>query len=270
MNTSNPVYWFIFHQDMILLQKKGENYTIPQSIEPPVAVGQSLEIHFPEEEEEAEPARAARIQKLPEATADYLFINFRASWDLLDQTLFDKAGRASQLLYWDSQSRYCPACGQPTRQTSPIAKECPACRKELYPVISTAILALVRREDALLLVRANNFKGTFHSLVAGFLEAGETLEQCVAREVLEETGLTVNNITYFSNQPWPFPSGLMVGFICDYVSGEIRLQEEELNAAAFYTRENLPELPKKLSLARRMIDWWLTDQATKSLPQPTL
>ena len=93
--------------------------------------------------------------------------------------------------------------------------------------------------------------------MAGFLEAGETLEQCVQREVLEETGLKVKNITYFGNQPWPYPSGLMIGFIADYESGEIKLQEDELSAGAFYSKENLPEIPRKLSIARKLIDWWL-------------
>ena len=108
-----------------------------------------------------------------------------------------------------------------------------------------------------LLVAARNFKGRFNSLVAGFLETGETLEECVAREVKEETGLDVKNITYFGNQPWPYPSGLMVGFIADYAGGEITLQDEELSSGDFYTRDHLPELPRKLSLARKMIDWWL-------------
>lgn len=116
---------------------------------------------------------------------------------------------------------------------------------------------LSKKEDSLLLVHARNFKGTFNSLVAGFLETGETLEECVAREVKEETGLDVTNITYFGNQAWPYPSGLMVGFIADYAGGEIKLQEEELSSGDFYTRDNLPELPRKLSLARKMIDWWL-------------
>jgi hypothetical protein len=142
-------------------------------------------------------------------------------------------------------------------QKEDIMKRCPKCGREVYPSISTAILVLVRKEDSLLLVHARNFKGTFNSLVAGFLETGETLEECVAREVKEETGLDVTNITYFGNQAWPYPSGLMVGFIADYAGGEIRLQEEELSSGDFYTRDNLPELPRKLSLARKMIDWWL-------------
>ena len=109
----------------------------------------------------------------------------------------------------------------------------------------------------MLLVRARNFRGTFHGLVAGFLEVGETLEECVVREVREETGLTIRNIRYFDNQPWPYPSGLMVGFVADYVSGEVHVQEEELTTAAFFRRDALPEIPRKLSMARRLIDWWI-------------
>ena len=107
------------------------------------------------------------------------------------------------------------------------------------------------------MVRARNFRGTFYGLVAGFLEAGETLEECVHREVMEEVGLRIKNLKYFGSQPWPYPSGVMIGFTADYESGEIRLQDEELSAGAFFTKDNLPEIPRKLSLARKLIDDWL-------------
>ena len=113
----------------------------------------------------------------------------------------------------------------PTEHKTPIMKKCPSCAYEIYPPISTAIIVLIRRGEEILLVHAHNFRGTFYGLVAGFLEVGETLEQCVQREVMEETGLRVKNITYFGNQPRPYPSGLMVGFIADYESGEIKLQK---------------------------------------------
>ena len=90
----------------------------------------------------------------------------------------------------------------------------------------------------------------------GKQEPGESMEDCVRRETLEETGLTIRNITYFDSQPWPYPSGLMVGFFADYESGEIKLQKDELSAGAFYHRDNLPELPRKLSIARRLIEAW--------------
>ena len=94
-------------------------------------------------------------------------------------------------------------------------------------------------------------------LVAGFLEPGETLEECVRREVMEETRLRIKNLKYFDSQPWPYPSGIMIGYVAEYESGTVKPQDEELNAGAFYDREHLPELPQKLSIARRMIDAWL-------------
>ncbi len=108
-----------------------------------------------------------------------------------------------------------------------------------------------------MLVHARNFRGNFHGLVAGFIEVGETLEECVCREVREETGLEIKDLRYFASQPWPYPSGLMIGFTANYAAGVLKLQDEELSTGAFFTRDNLPEIPRKLSLARKLIDAWL-------------
>jgi NAD+ diphosphatase len=139
---------------------------------------------------------------------------------------------------------------------SAVAKRCPACGKEICPTIAPAVLVLIRKGDRALLVRARTFRGTNHGLVAGFLEVGETFEECVEREVYEETGLRITGIRYFGSQPWPYPSGLMVGFVAAYASGRIDLRDHELIVAEFFSRDALPELPHKLSLARQMVDWW--------------
>ena len=253
MGNVNNVYWFIFFNNQLLLQKKGETYTIPYSINPPVPVKNVLEVSLLEDM----PACTASVDTPLEETAEYLPMGLRASYDYLDPILHKIAGKAYELIYWDQHSRFCPSCGTKTVMQTTISKQCPNCKYEIYPVVSPAILVLIRKGDAILLVHARNFRGSFYGLVAGFLETGETLEECVRREVMEETGLEINNITYFGNQPWPYPSNLMVGFIADYVSGTIRLQDEELSEGAFFTKDNLPELPRKLSLARKMIDWWL-------------
>ena len=253
MSNVNNVYWFIFFNDQLLLQKKGETYTIPYSINPPVPVKNVLEVSLLEDM----PACTASVDTPLEETAEYLPMGLRESYDYLDPILHKIAGKAYELIYWDQHSRFCPSCGTKTVMQTTISKQCPNCKYEIYPVVSPAILVLIRKGDAILLVHARNFRGSFYGLVAGFLETGETLEECVRREVMEETGLEINNITYFGNQPWPYPSNLMVGFIADYVSGTIRLQDEELSEGAFFTKDNLPELPRKLSLARKMIDWWL-------------
>ena len=135
---------------------------------------------------------------------------------------------------------------------------CQAVSRVRYGDLSAHIACHLKRgEDEVLLVHARNFRGTFKGLVAGFLEPGETLEECVRREVMEETGLTIKNLKYFGSQPWPYPSGIMIGYSAEYESGTIKLQDEELSAGAFYHKSCLPEIPKKLSIARRLIDAWL-------------
>lgn len=187
----------------------------------------------------------------------WLLMNLRDAYNYLPHSYYKYGGRAYELLYWDSHSRFCPVCGTPTQHLDTIMKKCPSCKHEVYPPIATATIVLVRRGEEALLVRARNFRSNHYGLVAGFLEPGETLEECVAREVMEETGLRIRNIQYFGNQPWPYPCGLMVGFTAEYESGDIALQEEELTTAAFFRRDNLPELPRKLSIARRLIDAWI-------------
>ena len=140
-----------------------------------------------------------------------------------------------------------------------ISKRCTQCGKEVWPQLATAVIVLIKKGDEVLLVHAKNFKTDFYGLVAGFVETGETLEEAVHREVLEETGLTIHHLKYFSSQPRPFPSGLTVGFTADYASGELSLQTTELSKGGWFTKENLPQIPEKLSIARKLIDHWLNE-----------
>ena len=155
---------------------------------------------------------------------------------------------------------YCPKCGANTFiERNEKAKQCTTCGFVYYFNPSSAVACFIRNTagEILLVRRAKEpAKGTL-DLPGGFVDMFESAEDAAHREVKEETGLDVKNITYFGNQPWPYPSGLMVGFIADYAGGEITLQDEELSSGDFYTRDHLPELPRKLSLARKMIDWWL-------------
>ena len=145
------------------------------------------------------------------------------------------------------------------RWNTPISKCCTACGEEIWPQLSTAIIVLVHRGEEALLVKAKNFRRNYYGLVAGFVETGESLEECVLREVYEETGITITNIRYHGSQPWPYPMGLMVGFHADYVEGDVSLLDGELSAAAFFGRDNLPPIPEKLSMARRLIDSWIDE-----------
>ena len=143
------------------------------------------------------------------------------------------------------------------KYSTKISKRCVECGNEIWPQLQTAIIVLVKRDDKILMVQSKNFRADYMGLVAGFVETGETLEQCVAREVMEETNIRIKNIRYYGSQPWPYPCGLMVGFVADYEGGEMELQTSELNKGGWFGANNLPPVPGKVSLARRLIDAWL-------------
>jgi NAD+ diphosphatase len=194
-----------------------------------------------------------------DAPADTIFEGLRGLYGRLSDDDFSLAGRAVQILLWDQTHQFCGRCGQPTvNAPAERAKLCPQCGLLSFPRLSPAVIMLVQRGDQFLLARNRAFAGGIMSVLAGFVEPGESLEEAVAREVHEEVGLELGEIRYFGSQPWPFPHSLMIGFIATYASGEIRLQEDELVEAAWFRRNGeLPNLPGKLSIARKLIDWFL-------------
>jgi len=187
--------------------------------------------------------------------AGHAWEGLRTLFSVLDDAHFALAGRAIQLVDWDRNHRYCGRCGAPTQaKAEERARVCPACRLAAYPRIAPAVMALVRREREILLARGPHFPRGMYSALAGFAEPGETLEQCLAREVEEEVGVQVSRIRYFASQPWPFPNSLMIAFVCDWAGGEIRPQAGEIEDARWFDLLQLPKLPSRISIARRLID----------------
>ncbi len=179
----------------------------------------------------------------------------RTLFSVLEDAHFALAGRAVQLVDWDRNHQFCGRCGGATvSKADERGRVCRACRLTFYPKIAPAVMALVRRGNQMLLGRSPHFPPGMFSALAGFVEPGETLEQCIAREVLEEVGIAVTNVEYFASQPWPFPNSLMIAFFCDYAGGEITPQETEIEAAEWFDVFQLPKLPSKISIARRLID----------------
>ena len=179
----------------------------------------------------------------------------RTLFSVLEDAHFALAGRAIQLLDWDRSHRFCGRCGTPTEAKSEErVRACPMCKLGVYPRLSPAVMALVRRDGEILLGRSPHFPPGMYSALAGFVEPGETLEQCIEREVEEEVGVRVSRIRYFASQPWPFPNSLMIAFICDWVSGDIRPQAGEIEDAKWFNVLQLPKLPSRISIARRLID----------------
>ena len=167
-----------------------------------------------------------------EPPQDMLWQGLRALYGKLDESLFALAGRALQYVDWDRTHQFCGRCGTPTRHREhERARECPACALIAYPRIAPAVMCLVRRGSEILLARSPHFLPGMYSALAGFVEPGESLEQCLAREVLEETGIRIANPRYFASQPWPFPHSLMIAFIAEYAGGEITPAPDEIEDA---------------------------------------
>ncbi|MEZ5728559.1 MAG: NAD(+) diphosphatase [Burkholderiaceae bacterium] len=179
----------------------------------------------------------------------------RQWFGVLDDASLAIAMRAVQVLEWDRTHRFCGACGTPTEQLQgERAKRCPGCGLVVYPRITPAMMVLVTRGSELLLGRGINFPPGRYSALAGFLEAGETIEETVRREVREEVGIEVSDLRYFGSQSWPFPNSLMLAFFAEYAGGELRPDPNELADAQWFAPESLPKLPPRLSIARALIE----------------
>jgi NAD+ diphosphatase len=197
-----------------------------------------------------------------QAPEDMAWLGLRALFGKLDDSLFALAGRALQFVDWDRTHQFCGRCGTPTQHREhERARECPACNLVAYPRIAPAVMCLVRRGRQILLARSPHFLPGMYSALAGFVEPGESLEQCLAREVLEETGIQIANPRYFASQPWPFPHSLMIAFVADYAGGEITPAPDEIEDAQWFSLDALPRLPNRISIARRLIDGVIAEMA---------
>lgn len=189
------------------------------------------------------------------APADMIFKELRSLLGQLPQDIFLLAGRAFQIVNWNRMNKFCGKCGTLTElKQGELAKFCPRCQSVYYPRISPAVIVAVVHNDKILLAHNKNFRPKWFSVIAGFVEPGETFEDCVKRELMEEVSIKVKNIRYFDSQPWPFPDSLMVGFIAEYHSGEISVDGQEIDAAGWYGRDNLPSHPANNTIAGRLIE----------------
>lgn len=251
-------FWFVFCKTDIMLEKTNYgNYTIPYQEEAPVETKAWTHVMDITPMDDGREVETFIVDTPITDNPIYEMCPLRQSYYKISKELYLKAGKCQELLYWDNNTKFCGVCGAPMKMHTDISKRCTNCGKEIWPQLATAVIVLVHKDDEVLLVHARNFRGDFYGLVAGFVETGENLEQAVHREVMEETGLEITNLKYFGSQPWPYPSGLMVGYHADYVSGDIQLQKEELSGGSWFKKDNLPEIPEKLSIARQILDDWL-------------
>ena len=271
-----PAYWFVFQGDKLLVRPTAD---IPRAADlaalglPDAADGVRPHYLGYLADDDGAPidcycAEISPATPLPEGLiADGL----RALYPRLGDLLFSIAGRGIQVVAWDRTHRFCGQCGAATvDQVHERAKRCPACGLISYPRLSPAIIiAIVRRTDGgdrLLLARSHRFPPGRFSVIAGFVEPGETLEACAQREVCEEVGIRIRDIRYFGSQPWPFPNSLMIAFTAEYAGGEITLEESEIAEAGWFAADALPDIPPRMSISRRLIDWFVAGQPEVNLP----
>jgi len=189
-------------------------------------------------------------------------IPLRNTFAHIPEELFWIIGRAQQIQTWAKTHQFCGQCGaKTTAHPDEHAMVCPSCDFRAYPRVQPAVIMSITKGNEILLAHNHKYKSAMFSVLAGFVESGESLEECVIREIKEEVGITVKNVTYFGSQPWPFPSGLMVAFTTEYESGEIVLQEEEIAEANWYTADALPLIPSRPSISYDLIKNFIDSQS---------
>lgn len=204
---------------------------------------------------EGRPCFTAEAALETEAPQGMAFRNLRSLLGEFENDFFALAGRAFQVISWDINHQYCGRCGSPTEERhDERSKVCPNCGLVCYPRISPAVIVAVTSQNKILLAKSSRFKSNMYSVLAGFVETGETFEDCIRREIKEEANIEVKNISYFGSQPWPFPDSLMVGFTAEYASGELRADGVEIVDLKWFTADEIPSIPGKWSIARRLID----------------
>lgn len=186
------------------------------------------------------------------------FVPARSLYKQVDEATFAVAGRALSISEWDLNHRFCGKCGAATQLVpGERARRCPVDHTPFYPRIAPAVIVLITRGDEMLLARNASFPEPFFSTVAGFVDAGESLEETVLREVKEEVGVDLKNVTYFGSQPWPFGRSLMVGFMAEYAGGDVVVDGKEIAEARWFGVDDLPRIPPRLSIARHLIDTFI-------------
>lgn len=255
-------YWFIFKNEKILTKTLGNNtkplliraQDIPQlNIEKALHVGELNDINcyaiFDHTESGIE---------IP----DTEWLTLRLAYGKFDDEMFHIYGRARHLLLWADNNRFCGRCGNPMAlKSDERCFLCPSCGFTSYPRISPAVIISIEKDGKLLLARGTRFQIEMYSVLAGFVEPGESLEECIRREIKEEVGIEIKNIKYFKSQPWPFPDSLMVAFTSEYAGGEISIDPNEIVDAGWYSPEDFPLIPGKFSVARALIDHFVEQRS---------
>lgn len=258
-------HWFIFQGDRLLFVKNGEdaaNYHLAITGNQFICQRQHTLGHI-----NGIACFCAEIDPASELPDWMVSIPLRKAFDILGPDWYTAATKAFSVINWDRNHQFCGHCGSPTRHKSgSFERICEQCGLVFYPRISPSMIVLIKKDDHLLMARSPHFATGIYGLIAGFIEIGESIEEAVHREVKEEVSIEIKNLRYFGSQPWPFPDSLMIGFTADYAAGEIQIDNNEIEAAAWYRFDNLPGRPStNVSIASKLIQHFVAAQSQKSL-----
>lgn len=251
---TEPAYWLAFGRGRMLISPDGLHLPYLKSLDELGVSPVRTQYLGVLEGKHCFSAELAPETEAPEGTE---YMDLMSAYSVLDEDIYLLAGKATQIVTWDQTHQYCGRCGKETEYIpGERGKKCPVCGFMSFPRLSPATITAVIKDKQILLSQYAAFRGRgMHTIIAGFVEPGETLEECIHREVFEEVGVHVKNIRYLKSQPWPFPNSLMMGFVAEHDSGEITVDEKEIANADWFDLNNLPETPPPLSIARRIIDW---------------
>ena len=249
-NKNSQSVYFIFSNHQLLLAKNGDQYSPPDYNPTTENNILSIGVHNNRDCFVIETQSPVSIDSL------HGWYPLRFAIENCGEQWQGVLARAYQIMLWNLNHQFCGRCANKTTAGSEkLEKRCEQCHLSFFPKISPAVIVLIKKANQILMARTKSFPPGVYGLIAGFSEPGETLEETIRREVYEEVGLTVKNICYTGSQPWPFPDSLMLSFTAEYASGEISLNDGELEKAAWYDFDNLPGKPTSLiSIAYKMID----------------
>ena len=264
---SGAALWFAFHQGRVLVRMTDSGPALLTCAHPNDHGLEISQEHYlgTYGGDHCYAAELAGEQIAPDGHA---MLGLRDLLGHMDDTLAGLSGRAFQVLEWNRNHRYCGRCGNETvPRDNERARTCAPCKRTSYPPVAPAIMILITHGRKMLLARKVGWGNTRYSALAGFVEPGETLETTVIRETREEVGVEIKNIRYFGSQPWPFPNNLMIAFTAEYADGTVAPDGVEIEEAAFFDADELPNLPPGISISRRMIN--NVSAELKKLPKTT-
>lgn len=253
---NNPAYWFVFKLNELLIDANNNPINVPLANNLEEFDISPLRTQYMGSLN-GNPCYSAEVIPGTGAPEGMVFKDLRQSYAVLDEDIYLLAGRAVQIINWDSSHQFCGKCSTPTEtKVDEMAKVCPECGFTSHTRLSPAVITAIIKDGKLLMAKHSRGQGNRYGLIAGFVEAGETLEEAVKRETAEEVGLEINNIEYFGSQPWPYPNSLMIAFTAQYESGEIMVDGDEITHARWFNAKELPDIPSRVSVAGDLIDWY--------------